>query len=161
MYKVDDYLIFGKDVCKVKGVEEKKYNDEDYYVLAPIKDETLKLEIPVSSTKIRDLITEDDLNNLIEKIPSIETIQTEDKFIESEYKRLLSSGNEEDLIKVIKTTYLRNEERVNNKKRKAEKDSIYFKEAEEALYSQVSVIKNISLEEAKEYFINKIKDLTN
>ena len=43
MYKVDDYLIFGKDVCKVKGVEEKKYNDEDYYILAPIKDETLKL----------------------------------------------------------------------------------------------------------------------
>ena len=74
---------------------------------------------------------------------------------------MLSSGNEEDLIKVIKTTYLRNEERVNNKKRKGEKDSIYFKEAEEALYSQVSVIKNIPLEDAKEYFINKIKELTN
>lgn len=161
MYKVNDYLIFGKDVCKVKGVEEKKYNNEDYYVLAPIKDDTLKLEIPVSSTKIRNLITEDDLNNLMNKIPSIEPIQIEDKFLESEYKRLLASGNEEDLIKVIKTTYLRNEERVNNRKRKAEKDSIYFKEAEEALYSQVSVIKNISLEEAKEYFINKIKDLTN
>ena len=161
MYKVNDYLIFGKDVCKVKGVEEKKYNNEDYYVLAPIKDDTLKLEIPVSSTKIRDLITEDDLNNLMDKIPSIEPIQIEDKFLESEYKRLLASGNEEDLIKVIKTTYLRNEERVNNRKRKAEKDSIYFKEAEEALYSQVSVIKNISLEEAKEYFINKIKDSTN
>ena len=161
MYKVNDYLIFGKDVCKVKGVEEKKYNNEDYYVLAPIKDDTLKLEIPVSSTKIRNLITEDDLNNLMDKIPSIEPIQIEDKFLESEYKRLLASGNEEDLIKVIKTTYLRNEERVNNRKRKAEKDSIYFKEAEEALYSQVSVIKNISLEEAKEYFINKIKDLTN
>jgi len=161
MYKVNDYLIFGKDVCKVKGVEEKKYNNEDYYVLAPIKDDTLKLEIPVSSTKIRNLITEDDLNDLMNKIPSIEPIQIEDKFLESEYKRLLASGNEEDLIKVIKTTYLRNEERVNNRKRKAEKDSIYFKEAEEALYSQVSVIKNISLEEAKEYFINKIKELTN
>ena len=97
----------------------------------------------------------------MEKVPTIETIQVEDKFLENEYKRLLASGNEEDLLKVIKTTYLRNEERVNNKKRKAEKDSIYFKEAEEALYSQVSVIKNISLEEAKEYFINKIKDITN
>lgn len=161
MYKVDDYLIFGKDVCKVKGVEEKKYNNEDYYVLSPIKDDTLKLEIPVSSTKIRNLITEDDLNNLIERIPSIETIQAEDKFIENEYKRLLASGDEEDLIKVIKTTYLRNEERVNNKKRKAEKDSIYFKEAEEALYSQLSVIKNISLEEAKEYFLNIMKDISN
>ena len=60
-------------------IERAKVAEQD--LSNAIKDETLKLEIPVSSTKIRDLITEDDLNNLMNKIPTIEPIQIEDKFL--------------------------------------------------------------------------------
>lgn len=163
MYKINDYLIYGKDVCQVKDIEIKKYNNQDYYLLVPIKDSTLKLEVPVEDkqNKIRDLIKKEDLKRLIEKIPDIETIDVDEKFLESEYKRLLSTGNEEDLVKVIKTTYLRNKERIENKKRRAEIDSIYFKEAETALYAEVCALLNMSLQEAKEYVISKVEALTN
>ena len=33
MYKINDYLVYGKDVCKVHDIEEKKFNNEDYYLL--------------------------------------------------------------------------------------------------------------------------------
>ena len=163
MYKINDYLIYGKDVCQVKDIEIKKYNNQDYYLLVPIKDSTLKLEVPVEDkqNKIRDLIKKEDLKRLIEKIPDIDTIEVDEKFLESEYKRLLSTGNEEDLVKVIKTTYLRNKERIENKKRRAEIDSIYFKEAETALYAEVCALLNMSLQEAKEYVISKVEALTN
>ena len=163
MYKINDYLFYGKDVCQVKDIEIKKYNNQDYYLLVPIKDSTLKLEVPVEDkqNKIRDLIKKEDLKRLIEKIPDIETIDVDEKFLESEYKRLLSTGNEEDLVKVIKTTYLRNKERIENKKRRAEIDSIYFKEAETALYAEVCALLNMSLQEAKEYVISKVEALTN
>ena len=57
MYKINDYLFYGKDVCQVKDIEIKKYNNQDYYLLVPIKDSTLKLEVPVEDkqNKIRDL----------------------------------------------------------------------------------------------------------
>lgn len=161
MYKINDYLIYGKDVCQVKGIELKKYNDKDYYLLIPVNDDTLKLEVPVEDpqNKIRDLIKKEELKKLINKIPDIETVDVEEKYLESEYKKLLSSGDEEDLVKVIKTTYLRNKKREDNNKRKAEIDSIYFREAENTLYARVSAILGMSIDEAKTYFIQKIEEL--
>ena len=161
MYKINDYLIYGKDVCQVKGIELKKYNDKDYYLLIPVNDDTLKLEVPVEDpqNKIRDLIKKEELKKLINKIPDIETVDVEEKYLESEYKKLLSSGDEEDLVKVIKTTYLRNKKREDNNKRKAEIDSIYFREAENTLYARVSAILGMPIDEAKTYFIQKIEEL--
>ena len=48
-----------------------------------------------------------------------------------------------------------------NKKRKAEIDSIYFKEAETALYAEISALLNMSIQEAKDYVISKVEALTN
>lgn len=48
MYKVNDYLVYGKEVCKVHEIEEKKFNNEDYYILRPIKNTDLKISTPVS-----------------------------------------------------------------------------------------------------------------
>ena len=163
MYKINDYVIYGKDVCQVKGIELKKYNDKDYYLLIPVNDDTLKLEVPVEdpNNKLRNLIKKEELKNLINKIPEIETVDVEEKFLESEYKKLLSTGNEEDLVKVIKTTYLRNKQRENDNKRKAEIDTVYFKEAENTLYAQLSAILDMSMDDAKTYFIQKIEELAN
>jgi len=163
MYKVNDYLMYGKDVCQVKGIELKKYNDKDYYLLIPVNDDTLKLEVPVDDpqNKMKKLIEKEELKKLINKIPDIETVDVEEKFLESEYKKLLATGNEEDLIKVIKTTYLRNKKRTENNKRKAEVDSVYLKEAEESLFTQISAILDMSLDDAKNYFTKKIEELAN
>lgn len=46
---------------------------------------------------------------------SIEDIN--EKNLEMKYKELLNTGKYDDLIKIIKTTFLRNESRTNNKKR--------------------------------------------
>ena len=40
-----------------------------------------------------------------------------EKNLEVQYKNMLNTGTHEELIKIIKTTYLRNEDRVNSKKR--------------------------------------------
>ena len=161
MYKVNDYLIYGKDVCQVEKIEEKKFNNEDYYLLRPIKNKSLKISAPISdkANKIRDLITKEEIENLINKIPSLPIITTDDKFIESEYKKLLSNNNHEDLIKIIKTTYLRNKKRIDNNKKIAEKDKTYFELAEEYLYNEFSITLNKSYEETKEYIINAVAKL--
>lgn len=76
--------------------------------------------------------------------------------IENEYKILLQNGTHEDLIKIIKTTYLRNKNRLNQNKKISETDDKYFKLAERYLYSEFSIILNMNLEETKEFIINKL-----
>lgn len=159
MYSVNDYLKCGKDVCKVKEIKEKRFNDMDYYLLIPIKDESLKIEIPVNSEKLSSLISIEDLNDLLKNIPNIEPIDMEEKFLENEYKRLLSTGDYEDAIKVIKTTYLRNKKRKENNKKLAEKDINYFQQAEDYLYNEFSVVLGKDYDETKEYIINKIDEI--
>lgn len=161
MYKEGKYLIYGKDVCKITKIEKQKYNNEDYYILEPIKDKTLKIQVPVSYSNFKELISEEDLNNLINKMPNIELIDIDEKYLENEYKKLLSTGNEKDLLKVMKTTYTRKKKRSDNNKRVNEKDNIYLKKAEDYIFTLVSVIKNISLDEAKLYFIKKVKEAYN
>ena len=158
MYKVNDYLVYGKDVCKVCEIEEKKFNDEDYYLLRPLKDSSLKIEVPVSdkANKIRALITKEELETIIKEIPDIPLIESDEKFIEAEYKSLLSNPSHKNLIRIIKTTYLRNKKRLDNNKKTTDKDTKYFELAEEYLYNEFSVVLGYTFEETKAYVINEV-----
>ena len=159
MYQINDYLRYGKEVCKVKEIKEKRFNNQDYYLLVPVKDDSLKIEIPVNSDKLQDLISKEALEELLKKIPNIEPIEIDDKFLESEYKRLLSTGEYENIIKVIKTTYLRNKKRKEKNKKLAEKDINYFQLAEDYLYNEFSVVLGKSYDDTKEYVITKIDEI--
>ncbi len=161
MYNVNDYLVYGKDVCKVEKIEEKKFNNEDYYLLRPVKNPDLLISAPVSNKagKIRPLISKEEITSLINDIPKIEVIETDDKFFEVEYKRLLLSGTHKDLIKIIKTTYLRNKKRLDNNKKIAEKDKTYFELAEEYLYHEFSIVLGKTFDETKEFIINEVSKL--
>jgi len=76
--------------------------------------------------------------------------------MEYEYKNLLSSGSHEDLVKIIKTTYLRNKERIDNKKKISDKDNRYFQLAEKYLYNEFSIVLGLTIEDTKEYVIDKV-----
>lgn len=158
MYKIGQYVVYKRDVCKIKAIKEKYIKGNDYYVLSSMDDESLIIHVPVdNSNLLRDLISKKELENIIKSIPDIPIIESEDRLIENEYKKLLYSENHSDLIKIIKTTYLRNQNRLENNKKLSEKDSFYFEKAEKYLYNEFSIILNKSFEETKEYIINKLK----
>jgi len=159
MFQVGDYLVYKRDVCKVQEIKEKYINDTNYYVLIPRKDPSLKLEIPTNSVAIRSLITKEEIEKVIQMIPNIDLIPANDKNLEGEYKKLLNSGTPEDLIKIIKTTYLRNKERLENKKKIGDKDHHYFEMAEYDLYGEFSIVLDLSLEETKKYITSKVESL--
>ena len=160
MYKVGDYIVYKRDVCRINEIKEKYYNDTDYYVLTPISDDSLKINVPVDNDKLlRSLITVDEVNSIIKNIPNIDVIDEDDRLLETIYKDLLKSEKHEDLIKIIKTTYLRNKDRANNNKKISEKDDTYFKLAERYLYTEFSVVLNKSFNEAKDYVISEVEKL--
>lgn len=161
MYKKDDYVVYKRDVCKVNGVIPKKFNNMDYYSLSPVLDESLKIDVPVDNKLglMRSLITKKELDDIINKIPNIKPLSTTDKQIENEYKKLMNTASHEDLIKIIKTTYLRNKERLDSNKKIGDKDNSYFELAEKYLYTEFMIVLGINFEEAKEYVISKVKEV--
>lgn len=161
MYKKDQYVVYKHDVCKIKNIKENKGNT--YYVMTPIDDDSLIIDIPIDNKNglLRDIISKENAINLIKKIPKIEPIENiNEKKLEEYYKEMLKNNDYESLIKIIKTTYLRNEYRLKNKKKINEKDNTYFELAEKYLHNELAISLNMSLEEVKNYIFNIVSKIT-
>lgn len=150
MFKVGDKVIYRRDLCTVKCIIDNKY-----YKLSLIDDNTLTISVPIDNKfkYLRYPISLEEARKLINKIPSIEPIKTNDKLLENTYKELMRSNNHEDLIKIIKTTYLRNKEREENGKKTTDKDQTFFEQAEKYLYNELSLVLNMTYQECKDYII--------
>lgn len=128
----------------------------DYYLLSPIDDTSLTIKVPVTATCIRDILTAQEAEAIIKEIPNVPCIDSDDKSLENIYKELLSTDDPLDLVKIIKTTYLRNKKRVDNGKKISDKDNNYFQVAEKSLYNLLGISLNMSYEECKKYVIENL-----
>ena len=159
MYNKGEYVVYKRETCQVKDIISKYYKDRDYYLLSSLSDNSLMLKVPVDNNEIREVITRKEVNNIIRKIPKIDIISCDSKGLETAYKKCINSGRHEDLIAIIKTTYLRNKERIDNKKKTTDKDMYYFNLAEKYLYQEFQVALGKDYDETKEYVINNVKKL--
>ena len=118
--------MYKHDVCLVNDLKKGRDNRE-YYVLIPNSDNTLKIDIHIdlAHKSIRKLISKDYALELIKKMSKIDIIDVDNKVLENEYKKLLLDGSHDSLIKIIKTTYLRNKERIDSKRKVSDKDDYY------------------------------------
>ena len=156
MYQKNDLIVYKKDVCKI--IDIKEIDNYKYLFLVPINDTSLKIQVPINNRDIRKLISKEEVNKIINKMPSIEIIKNNNRLLENEYRNLLKEGSYESLIKIIKTTYLRNKERIDNNKKKQEKDDYYFNLAEKYLYTEFSFALGMNFNDTKNYVIKKVKE---
>lgn len=161
MYNVGEYLVYKKDVCKIKAIKKNHLNNKDYYVLTPIDYESLIIDTPVDNKcgYIRNLISKEETEHIIDTIPNVSVIDGNTKNVENEYKTLLLSGTHENLIKIIKTTYLRNKERQDSNRKIGDKDNQYFKKSEKYLYNELGVVLNMNVDEVRRYIIDKVSKM--
>jgi len=159
MYSIGDYVVYNNNVCKIFEIKEKHYFGKDYYLMHPIDDDSLNIEVPIDNKLIKSPISKEQALELIDKIPNIGVLEDNTKMIENTYKQLMKSSNLEDLVKIIKTTYLRNDYRIKNNKRISEKDMTYFYNAEKRLYNELSISLGLTFKETKEYIINKLNNV--
>lgn len=159
MFKVGEYVIYKRDLCQVKTIETNSQTNTAYYSLTPIQDTSLSIKVPITNqyNYLRYPITKKEAEQLIDKIPYIEPLKTNDKLLENAYRELLKTNTHEDLIKIIKTTYLRNQTRLNQGKKLGDKDQLFFKQAENYLYNELGYALGKSYEECQDYLINKVE----
>lgn len=161
MFKIGQKIIYRRDVCTVEAVMKDFKDGQDYYKLVPFYDDSLVVNAPVDGIDAvsRDLLSMDDIDGLIEQIPQIDCVNCEDRTLESIYKDLYNSEKHEDLVKIIKTAYVRSEKKQQKGQRRSERDKEYFRKAEKALYSELAIVLGKTVDDTKEYVVERVAAL--
>lgn len=166
MFEVNDMVVYGTHgVCKIEAVERKEFSgvSKEYYFLRPANDSTAAIYVPTQNEKLvgklRKLLTEQEVYQLIETMPQKEIIwyQKENERKE-EYKKLIEKGDHSELIGMIKAIYLQKQQRESEGKHLYISDERFFREAENLLYDEFQYVLNIKKEDLLALICSKIKE---
>ncbi len=168
MFKKGEYVVCGNNgICKVTDVTTLNMSgtpkDRLYYILKPVYAESSTVYIPVDNHKVslRSAVSEAEAHALIERIPSLDLIWVEnEKQRELTYKECLKQNTCEDYVRIIKTLYLRKQDRLSKGQKVIGLDERYLKQAEEFLYGELSIALGIKKEEVQAYITEEIEKLT-
>lgn len=168
MFKKDDYVVCGNNgICRVTDVTTLNMagapKDRLYYILKPVYAESSTVYIPVDNHKvmIRPALSKEEAHALIEKIPSLEQVWVEnEKQREYTYKECLKQNTCEEYVRIIKTLYLRRQDRLAKGQKTIGLDERYLKQAEEFLYGELAVALGIEKKSVEEYITEEIEKLT-
>ena len=147
MFEIGEYIIYGNyGVCQVENIGKLDIRGENrdrlYYWIRPVYGQGSKIYCPVDNKKIvmRRVLTKEEADILLKEVDEIETLWiVDEKQRETVYKKAMYSGDCRKLLQIIKTIYLRKEERVKQGKKITGTDERYFKLAEERLYQELCV----------------------
>ena len=150
MYKIGDLVMYGATgVCRVEAVSEEKFSLEElqmYYVLQPLY-QNGRIYAPVENSKVymRHIISEDDANELIDDMPSVEAEAVKCGSVQQlskHYQSVIDTHDCRNLIQLAKSIRLKEETANRQNKHLGQIDKKFMKRA-------------LSLSELKETWMNK------
>ena len=165
MFEINDVVIYGtQGVCKIVGIEEQKIDGESktYFVLKPMDDRGATCYVPTwnnkALAKIRKVMTKQDVDALIDSIPSrTPTWIANEKERKEVYKNILASGDHASIISMVQALYLRKKEREAEGKRLHMSDEYFMKDAEQLLYNEWQYVLNVDKPELMAYILERIE----
>ncbi|MCI8280839.1 MAG: CarD family transcriptional regulator [Lachnospiraceae bacterium] len=164
MFKKGDYIVYGSTgICVIEDITTMDLpgvtKERLYYVMLPYGKNGNKIFTPVDNPKmkLRRVLTKEETLALIDEIPAMEQVGiSEEKLREQKYKEYLRSCECKNWIRMIKTLYHRNQERISQGKKVTATDERYFKLAEENLYTEFSISLDIPKDKIQEYIEKRL-----
>lgn len=157
MFKVGDVVVYGaQGICKIDSVETKQIGKQSakYYVLKPIFNLNTAVFVPAHNeqlaAKMQNVLTKPQAEELIKKIALIDNVKSKDEGHKREqYKEILSSGNRERLVSLIKTIRLERDVRRQNGKKLNINDEQTLRKAELLFYNELAFVYGVAPDEVK------------
>lgn len=165
MFEKGRYIVYGTTgVCEIEDITspdiQGAVKGRLYYVLSPCFQKGNRIFTPVDNEKvsIRAVMTREEADALVDEIPKIQELwDQDDKQREQHYRTAIKSGDPREWIRIIKTSYGRQQERKAQGKKVTTVDERYFHAAEEHLYSELAISLGIPREEVKAYIQERVK----
>ncbi len=164
MFCVNDVVLYScYGVCEITEISMKNFggSKEEYYVLRPIYDSKSTLFVPVNNekltSKIRPVLTIDEVYALIKTMPDKESVWIEDENKRKDhYKEILTTGNREEIVKMIKAVYFMEKKKRSEGKKLHAVDEKFFRDAEKLLYEEFSHVLNIEKTEVFDFITSAL-----
>lgn len=159
MFRVNDLVLYGSDgICRITEITKRLFREKtvEYYVLKPVYNKNATLFVPTENeqltAKMRPALTKEEIRTIIQDMPESEIVWIEDEAERKlRYREILSSGNSHELVKLIKTLYIRQQQQKAIGKKLHMADERFFREAEKLLYNEFAVVLDIPQEEVLPY----------
>lgn len=164
MFGIGEYVVCGnKGVCIVEDVTTLDISgvdkEREYYILKPLYMAGSTVYVPVDSAEksMRRVLKRDEAQKLIKEIPDIPLLViTNEKLSEQMYRECIRSNDCEELIKIIKTIYLRKQKRMQAGRKVTAVDAKYFHLAEDNLYGELAVALEMPKDEVEGYITKEM-----
>lgn len=149
-------------VCRVDGIgtpDSVSDSDTLYYKLTPVYD-TETIYTPITTKAfMRPVMTRGQAEDLIERIPSITEAVCDNrdmKMLNERYRACLSTHSNDDLIRLIKSVYIKNRRSIKAGRHMGQTDQQYMKRAEKLLYGELSVALGMAYDEVQPYIKHRM-----
>ena len=148
-----------EEVGPISGISG-SHPDRVYYKLTPVRAGGT-IYIPVDSKVfMRPVMTKKEADALICQMPDIsESVcnSRDQRVLNEHYKASLQMHSCEELVRLIKSVYMKNRRLISNGKKVGKTDLEYRKKAEALLYDELSVALEIPFEKVKSYVEEKVR----
>ena len=166
MFQINDVVVYGaQGVCKIVGMQEQKIDgaNKTYFVLKPADDRGATFYVPTwnekALAKMRKVMTKQDVDALIDSMPNKTPAWIENENERKEtYKRILTGGNQAQIISMIQAIYLHKKEREAEGKRLHMSDEHFMKDAEQLLYNEWQYVLNVDKAGLMAYIFERIEN---
>ena len=151
MLNVGEAVIYGaQGVCSITGTIQKMVGDQtyEYYVLRPVFNDNSTIFVPVNNkkllSKMRRVLSSDEIYGIIKAMPDEDTDWKEDDSVRAEkYREIISGGDRQKLVRLIKTMYTHEKELKEKGKKLRVSDGVLFRDAEKLLCEEFAYVLKI------------------
>ena len=165
MFEIGEKIVdkSGK-VCEVLNIEEADYGigTKKYYVLTPCfsSNPSLRIHIPVDQeSRLRKIMTKNDVNDLINRLPEIETIWfINPKVRNTKFREIYTTGNPIEIFRLIKSFKHKKKEFLSENKNLSFSDEAFLNEIKTNIYHEIALALDIDFEKVESYIYEHLKN---
>ena len=150
-------------VCQVCEISEKalagKGSEKLYFSLQPVFEKSSRLLTPVDSkVRMRSVMTEEETEELLDKVPSLPVIQEKNPRAAAEiFREKIASFDLDELASVVKTIYLRKQVRMAAGKKAMSSDEKIMAGAGKRLFEEMAFARHEDVATCERTFYMKLK----
>lgn len=159
MYSIGDMVTYGAfGICKVTAIEKRDLTGEEqeYYILKHINSEKNIFYVPTNNdtalSKMHPICSKAEVDELISHMNSEKLIWIDNDIKrKEEYSRIIKNADKHEIIRLIKTLFLRRKELAESGKKLRSTDENYLSLAENMLFEEFAFALDIDRSEVVEY----------